>query len=107
MGCKTGLPQSMGERCAVVHKRLAAGNNCQPARMGGSGLHQFGYGMAGVATGIPRLFYIAPDAADVATAQANEIGSLALVEAFTLKGIELLHDRQRGFFIFHFVVRRL
>ena len=43
MGGESGLAEAAGEGVAVVHEGFAAGDNGQPARMGGGGCHQFGY----------------------------------------------------------------
>ena len=53
-----------------------------------------GTGIAGVAGGVPAVFYVAPYATDVAAAEPDEISGFSLVEAFALEGIELFHDRE-------------
>jgi hypothetical protein len=49
----------------------------------------------GVSVRVPAIFYIAPDAAYITTAKANEPGGFSLMEAFSLEGIKRLHDGQR------------
>src|SRR5688572_24065357 len=44
--------------------------------------------------GIPAFFDIAPNAAYITAAKANEISGFALVHAFSLQGIKMLHYRQ-------------
>jgi hypothetical protein len=48
-----------------------------------------------MACGVPAVFYIAPDAADIAAAEPDEIGGSACMEALTLQGVKMLHYRIR------------
>ena len=93
---ESSLAELVGEGAAVVHKRFTAGDNGHAAGVGGSGSYQFGYGITGVAAGLPAIFDVAPDATDVAAAQSDEPGGLSLMEAFPLEGVELFHDREGG-----------
>lgn len=55
---------------------------------------------------IPRIFGIAPAAAYVASAQADEIGRFARMESFALNRIEILHQRQFPPSVQQVVIRR-
>ena len=51
--------------------------------------------------GIPTVFYIAPEAAYIAAAEADEVSCPALVEAFALEGVESLHNGESGLGCYH------
>ena len=55
---------------------------------------------------IPRIFGIAPAAAYVASAQADEIGRFARMESFALNRIEIVHQRQFPPSVQQVVIRR-
>ena len=47
---------------------------------------------------LPAIFYVAPDTTYIAATEAYEISSPALVKAFALQRIEMLHYGKDGLF---------
>src|SRR5580658_8203824 len=97
MGGESCLAELVSKRGADVHEGFATGDDGEAAGVCGGGPYEFGYRITGVTGGVPAVLDIAPDAADVAAAEPDKPGGFSLVEAFTLEGVELLHDGEGGF----------
>ena len=77
-----------------IEQRFAARDDDRTGRTGQRTVDDHLYVDGRVAAGIPRIFGVAPATAHVASAQTDEIGGFARVEAFALNGVEVLHERQ-------------
>ena len=77
-----------------IEQRFAARDDDRTGRAGQRTVDDHLHVDGRVTAGIPRIFGVAPATAHVASAQTNEIGGFARVEAFALNGVEVLHERQ-------------
>ena len=93
MGGESGLTELVGEGGAVVHEGFAAGDDGEAAGVSGCGSRRSSDMVyRGWRAGVPAVFHVAPDAADIAAAEPDEVSGFSLVEAFALEGVELFHN---------------
>src|SRR5438045_3505837 len=94
MRTQTCRVQGLRQLSKVMKQGFAAGDDNNLCRCCLDGVDQGLNGINGVLTGLPAFFYIAPHAAHIAAAQANEVSRSSLVYAFTLERVKMLHHRE-------------
>src|SRR5450755_2963764 len=94
MRLKTGRLQFLCERKAIMHQRFAS---CHDSNSGWKFFclyYHVRHRSQGMSRSIPAFLHIAPDASDIAAAQADKIGCFALVKTLALDGIKRFHQWQ-------------
>ena len=86
--------QRPGQHAQRVEQRLAARDDDGLCGAGRGACDNGGDVGRRVELRVPRVFGVAPAAADVAAAQADEVGRFPGVEPFALDGVEILDEGQ-------------
>src|SRR5690606_33477882 len=88
-----------GQRLEIVYQGFSACNDDRAGRMlrrvFNNGVHGGGW----MLPGIPAFLDVAPVAANVASAQSDEVCRLPGIESVSLNGIKLFHRRQDNSFL--------